>query len=177
MALRGLAARNSGQHLASMELGGTPTNQASLSMSPTRYARSVRAGLPYFRQAASPPSSWLRCGVGPARERGGAGGHRADRTIAIWPPPDEDLCHERGGADPKGVFADRHRSGLNHRGGGFKWPLGSIFHPLRRSLNNRLEDQGRMAESEGFEPSVRASVQRFSRPPRSTTPATLREQF
>ena len=31
-----------------------------------------------------------------------------------------------------------------------------------------------LAEGEGFEPSVRASVQRFSRPPRSTTPAPLR---
>ena len=30
-----------------------------------------------------------------------------------------------------------------------------------------------MAESEGFEPSVRQGVQRFSRPPRSTAPATL----
>ena len=31
-----------------------------------------------------------------------------------------------------------------------------------------------MAESEGFEPSVRVRAQRFSRPPRSTAPATLR---
>lgn len=31
-----------------------------------------------------------------------------------------------------------------------------------------------MAESEGFEPSERLRAQRFSRPPRSTTPATLR---
>ena len=31
-----------------------------------------------------------------------------------------------------------------------------------------------MAEREGFEPSVRVSVQRFSRPSRSTTPAPLR---
>ncbi len=30
-----------------------------------------------------------------------------------------------------------------------------------------------MAESEGFEPSERLRAQRFSRPPRSTTPATL----
>ena len=30
-----------------------------------------------------------------------------------------------------------------------------------------------MAEGEGFEPSVRLRVQRFSRPSRSTTPATL----
>ena len=31
-----------------------------------------------------------------------------------------------------------------------------------------------MAEREGFEPSVHLRVQRFSRPPRSTTPAPLR---
>ena len=31
-----------------------------------------------------------------------------------------------------------------------------------------------LAEGEGFEPSVRSPVQRFSRPPRSTTPAPLR---
>ena len=31
-----------------------------------------------------------------------------------------------------------------------------------------------MAEREGFEPSVRLRAQRFSRPPRSTTPAPLR---
>ena len=31
-----------------------------------------------------------------------------------------------------------------------------------------------MAEREGFEPSVRSRAQRFSRPPRSTTPASLR---
>ncbi len=30
-----------------------------------------------------------------------------------------------------------------------------------------------VAESEGFEPSARLRVQRFSRPSRSTTPATL----
>jgi integrase len=33
---------------------------------------------------------------------------------------------------------------------------------------------GRMAEGEGFEPSVRSRAQRFSRPPRSTAPAPLR---
>src|SRR5690606_33461427 len=32
-----------------------------------------------------------------------------------------------------------------------------------------------MAEREGFEPSVRLPAQRFSRPPRSTTPAPLRK--
>ena len=30
-----------------------------------------------------------------------------------------------------------------------------------------------LAEREGFEPSVRLRAQRFSRPPRSTTPASL----
>jgi hypothetical protein len=34
-----------------------------------------------------------------------------------------------------------------------------------------------LAEGEGFEPSVRLPVQRFSRPPRSTTPAPLRGAF
>ena len=32
-----------------------------------------------------------------------------------------------------------------------------------------------MAERVGFEPTVRSRVQRFSRPPRSTTPAPLRK--
>ena len=33
-----------------------------------------------------------------------------------------------------------------------------------------------MAEGEGFEPSVRSRAQRFSRPPRSATPAPLRNR-
>ncbi len=34
--------------------------------------------------------------------------------------------------------------------------------------------RGQLAEGEGFEPPVRLPAQRFSRPPRSTTPASLR---
>jgi hypothetical protein len=34
-----------------------------------------------------------------------------------------------------------------------------------------------MAEGVGFEPTVRSRVQRFSRPPRSTAPASLRGLF
>ncbi len=34
-----------------------------------------------------------------------------------------------------------------------------------------------MAESEGFEPPVPVKAQRFSKPSRSATPATLRDKF
>ena len=43
--------------------------------------------------------------------------------------------------------------------------------PVRRILLQRAE-----AESKGFEPLVRLRGQRFSRPPRSTTPAAFRKQ-
>src|SRR5690606_25621028 len=40
----------------------------------------------------------------------------------------------------------------------------------------RLRQAGKMAEGEGFEPSVRLRAQRFSRPSRSATPAPLRKR-
>ena len=54
---------------------------------------------------------------------------------------------------------------------GFRTPKTSlIFKALGEIETGRMV----MAEREGFEPSVRSRVQRFSRPPRSTTPAPLR---
>ena len=41
-------------------------------------------------------------------------------------------------------------------------------------IYTRNKGESFMAEGVGFEPTVRVSAQRFSRPPRSTTPAPLR---
>ena len=46
----------------------------------------------------------------------------------------------------------------------------SMLYPEKPFYNNDL----RLAEGVGFEPTVRSRVQRFSRPPRSTAPAPLR---
>ncbi len=49
--------------------------------------------------------------------------------------------------------------------------------PLRlraQKSHTRTCGDGQLAEGEGFEPPVRLPAQRFSRPPRSTTPASLR---
>ena len=54
---------------------------------------------------------------------------------------------------------------------GFQTP--AIAYPFR-VIKEMTMPQGEMAEREGFEPSVRLPAQRFSRPPRSTTPAPLR---
>ena len=51
------------------------------------------------------------------------------------------------------------------------WPH---FRGLRNHPYNGDKCPGWVAEREGFEPSVRLRAQRFSRPPRSTTPAPLR---
>ena len=55
---------------------------------------------------------------------------------------------------------------------GFRTPKTTL--PFK-ALGQFREDKNKMAEREGFEPSVRLRAQRFSRPPRSTTPAPLRE--
>ena len=49
-------------------------------------------------------------------------------------------------------------------------PRSAGRHPTRHTAASRRE----MAEREGFEPPVPVRVQRFSRPPRSTAPASLR---
>ena len=52
-------------------------------------------------------------------------------------------------------------------------PSSTDFARLTGVSHPKLEER-RVAEREGFEPSVLSPVQRFSRPPRSTTPAPLR---
>ena len=66
------------------------------------------------------------------------------------------------------TFSDRLTYDRNQ---GFRTPKTSlIFKALQGIETGKMV----MAEREGFEPSVRSRVQRFSRPPRSTTPAPLR---
>ncbi len=57
------------------------------------------------------------------------------------------------------------------RKSGFRTPQVSV--PFKLLADSSLRNK--MAEREGFEPSERLRAQRFSRPPRSTTPAPLRE--
>ena len=57
--------------------------------------------------------------------------------------------------------------------------FGAFATVARRRMRGKDGDRrpdltSRMAEGVGFEPTVRVSAQRFSRPPRSTTPAPLR---
>ena len=54
---------------------------------------------------------------------------------------------------------------------GFRTPKTSM---IFKTLEEIGPGKAVMAEGEGFEPSVLSPVQRFSRPPRSTTPAPLR---
>ena len=56
-------------------------------------------------------------------------------------------------------------------------PAGTPAKPPRlraQKRRGRMCGRGQLAEGEGFEPPVRLPAQRFSRPPRSTTPASLR---
>ncbi len=72
------------------------------------------------------------------------------------------------GPDPKLAFAER----INYcRKTGFRTPKTNLpFQVLAGFTGHNCE----MAERQGFEPWERLHAQRFSRPPRSTTPASLR---
>ena len=63
------------------------------------------------------------------------------------------------------------RDRLNAFQATFYYPLMSHECPIEgKVLNGNIK---KMAEGVGFEPTVRLHVQRFSRPPRSTAPASL----
>ncbi len=74
----------------------------------------------------------------------------------------------------RGPWADNHvsnRRGL-FRATGFGKAITSAETEISLRVNNRIS--GSVAERQGFEPWVGLHPQRFSRPPRSTTPAPLR---
>ena len=107
-------------------------------------------------------------------ERSGAGGARWGVRLRPGDPGDPESFKTRRGV--VGGWRDyftrgdeAYASGLLHR-----YDYFAQVAAARRDEWLGAASSGDMAEREGFEPSERLRAQRFSRPPRSTTPAPLR---
>ena len=110
------------------------------------------------------PAHWCPCANSGRVFRAASHQHAGHRTTAHRRLPaaiDNEMAGYRGGiSNPQGSQGQ----------GPSELMLGPDWSEAPRATARRQE----MAEREGFEPSERLRAQRFSRPPRSTTPAPLR---